>query len=213
MTSRRTSWILGLLALVVLGLAGVPLVEDVTDAGAPPITATPTPQVRAFRPPADPNDGWFVSGDPGAEMKANEVIDDPDMFPLYFDDAEARVYRRHGIGLVRMRSYYAGAQGGAMLKVVPTRAVRAVLRDLDRLDPGLGRRYPSLQHGRLRRQVVQMENTRAHDVFAHFYTITFAEGHHVVTVEAYGTNAPVGRRRAVTYARRERDLLAQRTRG
>lgn len=136
-----------------------------------------------------------------------------DMFPLYFDDAEARVYRRHGIGLVRMRSYYAGAQGGAMLKIVPTRGVRAVLRDLDRLDPGLGRRYPSLPRGRLRRQVVQMENTRAHDVFAHFYTITFAEGHHVVTVEAYGTNAPVGRRRAVTYARRERDLLAQRTRG
>ena len=207
---------LGLLALVVLGLAGVPLAEDGTGDDAPRATVTPVAQAPApapSPPPADPNDAWFVPGDPGTAMKANEVIDDPDMFPLYFDDAEARVYRRHGIGLVRMRSYYAGAQGGAMLKIVPTRGVRAVLRDLDRLDPGLGRRYPSLPHGRLRRQVVQMENTRAHDVFAHFYTITFAEGHHVVTVEAYGTNAPVGRRRAVTYARRERDLLAQRTRG
>jgi hypothetical protein len=58
-----------------------------------------------------------------------------------------------------------------------------------------------------------MESTRVHDVFAHFYTITFAEDRHVVTVEAYGTTAPVGRRRAVTYARRERDLLAQRVRG
>jgi hypothetical protein len=34
-----------------------------------------------------------------------------------------------------------------------------------------------------------------------------------VTVEAYGTSAPVGRRRAVTYAQRERDLLARRAPG
>lgn len=142
-------------------------------------------------------------------MKANEVIDDPDLFPLYIDDAEAGVYRRHGVDLVRMRSYYAGAQGGAALKVVRTDAVGALLRDLDRLEPGLGRRYPALPRGHLRRTVVQMESTRAHDVFAHFYTITFAEGPYVVTVEAYGTTAPVGRRRAVTYAQRERDLLAR----
>ncbi|HSJ44550.1 MAG TPA: hypothetical protein VK923_07710 [Euzebyales bacterium] len=215
MTSRRTSWTLGLLALVVLGLAGLPLVEDDANVDASHTTAnaarteTPAPPAR----PVDPNGEWFVSGDPGTEMKANEVIDDPDRFPLYFDDAEARVYRRNGVGLIRMRSYYAGAQGGATLKVVTTQDVRALLRDLDRIDGGLGRRYPALPHGRLRRNVVQMENTRAHDVFAHFYAITFAEGHHVVTVEAYGTTAPVGRRRAVTYARRERDLLAQRAHG
>jgi hypothetical protein len=67
--------------------------------------------------------------------------------------------------------------------------------------------------GRIRRASCRWESTRPHDGFAHFYTITFAEGRHVVTVEAYGTNAPVGRRRAVTHARRERDLLAQRIRG
>lgn len=208
---------LGLLALLVLGLAGVPLVPDDTDVDVARSTGTATTEVPAAASPppapADPNDVWFVSGDPGTEMKANEVIDDPDMFPLHFDDAEAKVYRRHGVDLVRMRSYYAGAQGGATLKVVTTRRVRAVLRDLDRLGPGLGRRYRALPHGRLQRTVVQMESTPAHDVFAHFYTITFAEGHHIVTVEAYGTSAPVGRRRAVTYAQRERDLLAQRIHG
>lgn len=208
--SGRTAWLVGLFMLAALGLAGVPLVGAATPedrAPAMPVAAPgPSPPPR----PVDPNDAWFVTGDPGTAMKANEVIDDPGLFPLYFDDAEARVYRRHGVDVVRMRSYYAGAQGGATLKVVPTHAVDAVLRGLDRLGPGLGRRYPALPRGHIRRTVVQMESTRAHDVFAHFYTITFAEGPYVVTVEAYGTAAPVGRRRAVTYAQREHELLARR---
>ena len=206
----------GLLALVVLAVAGVVLVRIGADdraprAAAPRATPSPPPAPSAARP-ADPNDAWFVSGDPGTQMKANDVID-PDLFALYLDDAEAKVYRRHGVDLVRMRSYYAGAQGGASLKVVRPHEVDALLRDLDRVETGLGRRYPALPRGHIRRTVVQMESTRAHDVFAHFYTITFAQGPYVVTVEAYGTTAPVGRRRAVTYAQRERDLLARRAPG
>ena len=206
----------GLLALVVLAVAGVVLVRIGADdraprAAAPRATPSPRPAPSAARP-ADPNDAWFVSGDPGTQMKANDVID-PDLFALYLDDAEAKVYRRHGVDLVRMRSYYAGAQGGASLKVVRPHEVDALLRDLDRVETGLGRRYPALPRGHIRRTVVQMESTRAHDVFAHFYTITFAQGPYVVTVEAYGTTAPVGRRRAVAYAQRERDLLARRAPG
>lgn len=212
--TTRAAWVAGLLALAVIGAVGVLLARTASSeqggAGATPrptATAVPTPTR-----PVDPNDAWFVAAQSGAPMKANEVIDDPDLFPLYFDDAEARVYRRHGVPLVRMRSFYRGSEGGAVLKLVTTRRPEPVLRALGRLEPGLGRPYPALPHGRLRRNVTQMESTRAHDVFAYFYTITFAEGPYIVTVEAYSVSDPVGRRRAVTYAEREHDLLRRRVR-
>jgi hypothetical protein len=103
-----------------------------------------------------------------------------------------------------------GSTGGAVLTVVPATRPRAVLRGLDRIEGGLGRAYPPLPEGRIRRRVVQMENTRAHDVYAHFCTISFVEGRFAVVVEAYGLSGPVGRRRAVRYARAQRDLLAAR---
>lgn len=159
---------------------------------------------------ADPNAGWFVDGQRGARLRANDVVDDPDLFPLYFADAEADVYRRQGVDVVRVRSYYAGSTGGAVLTVIPAARPRAVLRGLDRIGGGLGRPYPPLPDGHIRQRVVQMESTRAHDVYAHFCTISFVEGGYAVVVEAYGMADSVGRRRAVEYATAQRDLLAAR---
>jgi hypothetical protein len=175
-----------------------------------PGSASATPEPPTPSAPADPNAGWFVEAQRGARMQANDVIDDPDLFPLYFADAEAEVYVRQGVDVVRVRSYYTGSTGGAVLTVVPATRPRAVLRGLDRIEGGLGRAYPPLPEGRIRRRVVQMENTRAHDVYAHFCTISFVEGRFAIVVEAYGLSGPVGRRRAVRYARAQRDLLAAR---
>lgn len=185
-----------------------------TAAGGPgrtaAVSASATPEPPTPSAPADPNAGWFVEAQRGARMQANDVIDDPDLFPLYFADAEAEVYGRQGVDVVRVRSYYTGSTGGAVLTVIPAARPRAVLRGLDRIEGGLGRAYPPLPEGRIRRQVVQMESTRAHDVYAHFCTISFVEGRFAVVVEAYGLSGPVGRRRAVWYATAQRDLLAAR---
>jgi hypothetical protein len=211
--SRTTAWVLGLVALVVVGLAGLALAGG--DGGSDP-AATPTAadaaRARRTTPPrsADPNDAWFVPTERGMQLKTSEVIDDPGRDALFLDRAEARVYRRHGVDLVRMRSYSAGAVAGATLKVVSTQDPVAVLRDLDRTGPGLGRSYPALPHGHVLSEVVQVESTAAHDVFMHFYTITFTYGPYVVSATAFGTSDSVSRRRAERYAEAEHDLLTHR---
>lgn len=201
---------LAVVAAIVACVVGVVVIvqRDVPTSTRPPRAAV----TERPSPPPDPNDEWFTHGGSGTQMAANEIIDDPDMYPLYLDDAEAEVYSRHGVRRVRMRSYYAGAAGGAAIKLVETDDPQGVLTALDRLGDGLGRPYPGVPDGHMRSNVVQMESTRAHDVFAHFYTVTFVDEPFVVTVEAYATTDAVGRRRAVSYARRQHQLLAARAR-
>lgn len=93
-------------------------------------------------------------------------------------------------------------------------AVRRVLRALERRqDGGLGRPYAALPHGHVRRTAVRMESTRAHDVVAHFSTVTFVQRPFVVVVEGYGTSAGVGRRRTFAAARAQWELLTRRATG
>jgi hypothetical protein len=171
---------------------------------------SPTPEPRPSSPPL-PNDGWFIPAPDGMVMRANEVIEDPDMLPLYLDESLADALVASGVRRVRMRSYYAGATGGGAFKVMEVDDPAELLRRLRR--DGAGRRapFPDLPEGHLRRQAVQMESTRAHDVFAYFRTITFLSAPYVVEIEAYALDASVAQRRVESYARGQHELLQSRS--
>src|SRR5690606_8614328 len=190
--------LVGALAVMILAaaaLAGLlanqqpqPLQETAARPSAPATTA-PRPS-----PPPQPNDGWFISAPPGTTMRANEVITDPDMLPLYLDEELADAIVDAGFERVRMRSYYAGASGGGTLKIIDVRDTSALLRRMRRNSDA--RPMRGLPRAHVHDGVVQMESTRAHDVFAHFRTVTFLSDPYVVDVEVYGLDDAVARQRA-----------------
>jgi hypothetical protein len=175
----------------------------------PQSASSPTPEPRPSSPPL-PNDGWFIPAPNGMVMRANEVIEDPDMLPLYLDETKAEAIVDAGFRRVRMRSYYAGATGGGAFKIMEVDDPDELLRQLRRHGAGRGEPFSDLPEGHMRRQVVQMESTRAHDVFAYFRTITFLSAPYVVEIEAYALDASVAQRRAETYARAQHELLQSR---
>lgn len=197
------------MAAVALSVAGCGSVSDgATAVPSPSITARPVP-ATSLAP--DPNAGWFVGPPSGTQMKSNEVLEDADRFDLFIDSDEAAVYERTAVRRVRLRSYYAGASGGIALKLIESADPLRVLRALDRRqDGGLGRPFAALPHGHLRGTAVRMESTRAHEVVAHFSTLTFVQRPFVVVVEGYATSAEVSRRRTLAAARAQRDLLLTR---
>lgn len=198
-------------AAVVLGLLIANQPHTAQTATAPQPTVSPTSQPRPS-PPTLPNDGWFIAAPDGLHMRANELIEDPDMLPLYLDSAEAEAIIDSGFRRVRLRSYYARAAGGGAFKIMEVDDPAGLLRRLRRTGEGPGQPYPNLPEAHIRSNVVQMENTRAHDVFAHFRTVTFLSAPYVVQIEAYSVTAPVAQRRAETYARSEHELLQSRDR-
>jgi len=178
-------------------------------AAAPQTTSSPTSPPRPSPPPL-PNDGWFIPAPAGMRMEANELIEDADRLALYVDDAEAEAILDAGFRRVRMRSYYAGASGGGAFTIMEVDDQERLLRRLRRVGDEPGEPYPDLPKAYIHSSSIQMESTRAHDVFAHFRTITFLSAPYVVQIEAYAVKAPVARRRAETYARSEHELLQSR---
>jgi hypothetical protein len=157
-----------------------------------------------------PNDGWFIPAPAGMRMEANELIEDADRLALYLDDAEAEAILDAGFRRVRMRSYYAGASGGGAFTIMEVDDQERLLRRLRRVGDEPGEPYLDLPEASIHSSSIQMEGTRAHDVFAHFRTITFLSVPYVVQIEAYAVKAPVAQRRAETYARSEHELLQSR---
>jgi len=198
---------LAVVAAVVLGVIAV----NVRTGSESSTGSSATPAPRRSRPPVL-NDGWFIPAPGGMTMRANELIDDPDLLPLYLDEEQAEAIADAGFRRVRLRSYYAGATGGGAFKVIEVDDRAGLLRRLRRIGSGRGARYPDLPEGQLRSQVVQMESTRAHDVFAHFRTITFLSAPYVVEIEAYALDDGVAQQRAETYARAQHELLQSRAR-
>jgi hypothetical protein len=202
-------------ALAVMTVAATVLAVMVANQPAAPESVTAPrspsspPEPRPSSPPL-PNDGWFIPAPGGMVMRANEVIEDPDMLPLYLDETQAEAIVDAGFRRVRMRSYYAGAGGGGAFNVMEVKDPGGLLRRLRRDGAGRGEPFPDLPEGHMRRQVVQMESTRAHDVFAYFRTITFLSAPYVVEIEAYALDADVAQRRAETYARAQHELLQSR---
>ena len=178
-------------------------------AAAPQTTSSPTSPPRPSPPPL-PNDGWFIPAPAGMRMEANELIEDADRLALYVDDAEAEAILDAGFRRVRMRSYYAGASGGGAFTIMEVNDQERLLRRLRRVGDEPGEPYPDLPKAYIHSSSIQMESTRAHDVFAHFRTVTFLSAPYVVQIEAYAVKAPVARRRAETYARSEHELLQSR---
>ena len=178
-------------------------------AAAPQTTSSPTSPPRPSPPPL-PNDGWFIPAPAGMRMEANELIEDADRLALYVDDAEAEAILAAGFRRVRMRSYYAGASGGGAFTIMEVDDQERLLRRLRRVGDEPGEPYPDLPKAYIHSSSIQMESTRAHDVFAHFRTVTFLSAPYVVQIEAYAVKAPVARRRAETYARSEHELLQSR---
>jgi len=178
-------------------------------AAAPQTTSSPTSPPRPSPPPL-PNDGWFIPAPAGMRMEANELIEDADRLALYVDDAEAEAILDAGFRRVRMRSYYAGASGGGAFTIMEVDDQERLLRRLRRVGDEPGEPYPDLPKAYIHSSSIQMESTRAHDVFAHFRTVTFLSAPYVVQIEAYAVKAPVARRRAETYARSEHELLQSR---
>jgi hypothetical protein len=178
-------------------------------AAAPQTTSSPTSPPRPSPPPL-PNDGWFIPAPAGMRMEANELIEDADRLALYLDDAEAEAILDAGFRRVRMRSYYAGASGGGAFTIMEVDDQERLLRRLRRVGDEPGEPYPDLPKAYIHSSSIQMESTRAHDVFAHFRTVTFLSAPYVVQIEAYAVKAPVARRRAETYARSEHELLQSR---
>ena len=155
-------------------------------------------------------DGWFVDAPAGMQMRANERLTRARMLPLYLGGDLADAVRAAGFRSVRTRTYSAGSTGTVAFKVIRVRRPDRLLADLDSAEPGLGRRFRGLPKARLRTNVTQMESTRAHDVFAHFATITFKSPPYVVEVEAMALNRAVARRTAAEHARAQHDLLQAR---
>jgi hypothetical protein len=196
-------------AALVLGLMVVNRPRVPQSSAASESARSPTPEPRRSSPQL-PNDGWFIAAPDGMAMRANELIDDPDMLALYLDETQAEAIVDSGFRRVRMRSYYAGASGGGAFKVMEVDEPAELLGRLRRTGSGRGERYPDLPQAHMRSQVVQMESTRAHDVFAHFRTVTFLSAPYVVEIEAYAINADVAQHRVETYARAQHELLQSR---
>lgn len=194
------------LVLVAVGLLMAALVTVIVvkgRSGSPvPLgrTGPIDPSARQSAPPVL-NDGWFVEP-VGMQMGANDLITDADLLPLYVGERLADAIVAAGFQDVRSRSYQAGSTGGGSARVIRVEDPDALLDAMRLEEP-----YDDLPQGRMTSSRLQVESTRAHDVWFHFREIVFFSDPYVVQIQMYATAEETAQRRIVDYARAEHELL------
>lgn len=206
---RRLVLVLVAVGLLIAGLAALILINGRSGSSVPPGQGPIDQTTRPSAAPA-PNDGWFVEP-PGVQMTADDVIADADRIPLYVDDAVADAIVAAGFRGVRMRSYQTGTTGGGSARVIHVEDPEGLLDALRQVGEETAAPYPDLPRGWMSRSQLQVESTRAHDVWFHFRAITFFSDPYVVQIQMHATAAGAAQRRAIDYAEAEHELLQSRT--
>jgi hypothetical protein len=201
--------------LAVVGVLMAALVALIAISGRPesPVSLGRTgPIDRTARPSPSPplNDGWFVRPT-GMTMRANDTITDQDMLPLYVDGRLADALIAAGFRSVRQRSYHAGTTGGGSIQVMEVDDHDELLGAMQRKGRGFAEPFPDVPEGQIKGHVLQVESTRAHDVFFHFRSISFFSDPYVVQVQMHTTSEEAAERRAADYACAEHELLQSRS--